>query len=44
MSRLFRHYLGYRRVGIRRLDAFRFAWLVVGAGVKPAPLRHLARR
>lgn len=44
MIRFQRYYLQYRRVGLNRLDAFRFAWLVATAGVKPLPLRIHAKR
>lgn len=36
-----RYYLGYRRVGLNRLDAFRFAWLVTTAGLRLIPIRPL---
>ena len=44
MIRLQQYYLGYRRLGFSRLDAFRFAWLVVTAGVKPIPIRATTNR
>ena len=44
MARLCQHYLDYRRVGFNRLDAMRFAWLVVVGGAEPIPLRLTARR
>jgi hypothetical protein len=43
MIRFEQYYLEYRRVGFSRLDAFRFAWLVVTAGVKPIPIRSTNR-
>jgi hypothetical protein len=39
MARLYQRYLAYRHVGFNRMDAFRFAWLVEMAGVKPLHLR-----
>ncbi len=42
MIRLYRTYTGYRRVGLNRFDALRFAWLVVGAGF--VPLRSITKR
>jgi len=39
MIRFQRYYVGYRRLGFSRLDAFRFAWIVATAGVKPIPVR-----
>jgi hypothetical protein len=44
MIRLYHYYTGYRRVGLRRFDAFRFAWLVAFAGARPAAARQLPRR
>ena len=44
MVRLIQHYVGYRRVGLARIDAFRFAWLVAFAGARPHPLKVLPRR
>ena len=44
MVRLQRYYLGYRRIGFSRLDALRFAWMVVTAGAKPIPVRATASR
>jgi hypothetical protein len=44
MIRLQRYYLGYRRIGFNRLDALRFAWMVVTAGVKPIPVRSSTSR
>jgi len=44
MIRLQRYYLGYRRIGFNRLDALRFAWMVVTAGAKPVPVRSTANR
>ena len=44
MPQLLQRYREYRRVGFRRIDAFRFAWLVVMSGAKPVPLRPVARR
>jgi len=44
MIRFQRYYTGYRRAGLRRFDALRFAWLVTTAGVGLVPLRVQARR
>jgi hypothetical protein len=44
MIRFQRYYVGYRRAGLGRMDAFRFAWLVVTAGVRLIPLRTSSRR
>ena len=41
----FQHtYLEYRRIGFNRLDAFRFAWMVVMAGASPVLARSKIRR
>ena len=39
MARFFELYREYRRVGLGRLSAFHFAWLVTGAGAKPVSAR-----
>lgn len=44
MLRLQRYYLEYRRVGLSRFDAFRFAWLVAMSGARPIPVKVVARR
>jgi len=44
MIRLYNYYSGYRRVGLGRLDALRFAWLVAGSGLRPLPLRQTIKR
>ncbi len=44
MIRLQRHYLAYRRLGFSRVDAFRFAWIVATAGVKPILVRATLNR
>jgi hypothetical protein len=38
------YYREYRRVGLSRLDAFRFAWLMATADVRPIPVRSPIRR
>ena len=44
MIRIQQYYRGYRRIGFSRLDAFRFAWMVVTAGLKPIPIRSTTNR
>jgi len=44
MVRFQRYYIGYRRAGLGRIDALRFAWLVATAGVGLVPLRISSRR
>jgi len=44
MARLLHCYVQYRRVGLGRLAAMRFAWLVVTARVKPASNLGVAKR
>jgi len=39
MVSLIQHYLEYRRVGIGRIAAFRFAWVVVTTRSKPMQIR-----
>ena len=39
MASFIQHYLDYRRVGIARFAAFRFAWAVVGTRSKPMQIR-----
>jgi hypothetical protein len=39
-----RYYVGYRRIGFSRFDAFRFAWTVATAGVKPILVRATVNR
>jgi hypothetical protein len=38
-----RYYAGYRRAGLGRMDALRFAWLITTAGVGLIPIR-ISRR
>ena len=38
------YYIAYRRIGFSRLDALRFAWIVVTAGARPIPIRATDRR
>ncbi len=44
MARLLHCYIQYRRVGFTRMAAFRFAWLVFSARVRPAAVTRLAKR
>jgi hypothetical protein len=44
MIRFGQYYAEYRRCGLSRLDALRFAWLVSTSGVRPIPVRPAARR
>lgn len=44
MIRFQHYYTGYRRAGLGRLDALRFAWLVTTAGVGLVPIRAQSRR
>jgi hypothetical protein len=44
MIRLQHHYFAYRRLGFSRPDAFRFAWIVATAGVKPILVRVTLNR
>ena len=44
MAVLYQRYLEYRGVGFNRMQALRLAWLVSMAGLRPAPLRHPAKR
>lgn len=44
MIRFQRFYAGYRRAGLGRMDAFRFAWLVTSSGVGLVPVRIASRR
>ena len=44
MSELLQRYSEYRKVGLRRVDALRFAWLVAISGAKPIHMRLTARR
>jgi hypothetical protein len=44
MVRFQQYYLGYRRLGFGRFDAFRFAWMVATAGVRPIPVRSTVNR
>lgn len=44
MTRIFRYYTTYRRVGFGRMDAFRFAWLVAASGARLIPSRVPTRR
>jgi hypothetical protein len=39
MAQFLHRYMQYRRVGFGRLAAFHFAWLVTGAGARPAIVR-----
>lgn len=39
MASFIQHYLDYRRVGIGRLSALRFAWAVVTTRSKPMQVR-----
>jgi hypothetical protein len=44
MVRFQRYYIGYRRAGLGRVDALRFAWLVTTAGIGLVPVRISSRR
>ncbi len=39
MASFIQHYLDYRRVGIGRFAAFRFAWAVVSTRSRQMPIR-----
>jgi hypothetical protein len=44
MVRFQRYYVGYRRAGLGRMEALRFAWLLATAGVGLIPVRISSRR
>jgi hypothetical protein len=44
MIGFYRYYVAYRRVGLGRVDALRFAWLVASASARPTPIRIAAKR